>query len=94
MWTPTLLILPPAQLLALGPSVPALAAAGISVAIVPSATKVTALDPAGVAGWLADSNVAAVEPSVLGRRVASSLWGQLAVQAGATTSATAVTAAP
>jgi hypothetical protein len=82
MWSPSLLVVPPGDLVALGPSVPALNAAGITIAVVPTASTTTVLDPLAVTGMLADAEVSAVEPALLGRQVASLLWGKVSISPG------------
>jgi hypothetical protein len=90
LWSPTLLIVPPGALIGLGVDMPALTAAGIEIALVPTASTVTVLDPLGVNGLLADINLASIEPSVLGRQVASALWGQLSISPGSASSVAVV----
>jgi len=83
MWVPPVRIVPPGQLLGLSVSIPALTAAGITIAVVPSATTISIVDPFGVSGLLVDANLSQIEPSVLGRQVASMIWGQVSISPGA-----------
>ena len=70
---------PPGGLVGLAASVPAFVAAGVTVAVVTSATTVTVLDPMAVIGLLGDSQLSAVEPALVGKQVASAIFGSVSV---------------
>jgi hypothetical protein len=89
LYAPTLVVVPPSKLLGLAANVTALAAAGVSVVVVSSATKVSVLDPNAVIGMLADEQLTAVEPSLVGRTVASMLFGSVSVNMAGCAVATA-----
>jgi hypothetical protein len=86
LWTPTVVIVPPGDLIGLGANVLPMQAAGIAIVVVPTATTITVLDPFGVSGALTDENLSAVEPSVIGRQVASMIWGTVSISPGAAVS--------
>ena len=74
--------------MSLGATAAALTSAGVAVAMVPAA-QVTVLDPMAVLGLLLDTNLSRVEPAVVGRQVASSLFGSVSVNPAGAASVTA-----
>lgn len=81
IYAPSLIVTGPAGLVDLAPLATILPAAGITIAVVPMATTTLVLDPAAVVGYLVAANLAAIEPSVVGRQYAEMVWGQVSIAA-------------